>query len=68
MDNVAASLADIEARINGGIDWEGTDLDYAFAVSNFNVAILQHHMVDASTKFRACRFSVQGRVRSPPSS
>ena len=46
MDGVAASLANIKARIDGGMDWEGTNLDYAFAMSDFDVATLQHHMVD----------------------
>ena len=32
------------------MDQEGADLEDAFAMSNFNVATLQHHVVDVSRK------------------
>ena len=50
MNNVAISLADIKAGIDGGMYWEGSNSDDAFAMPHFDVVTLQHHMVDASNK------------------
>ena len=44
------SFAIIEARIDGGMDWEGADLDNGFAMSDFDVATLQNHIIDASRR------------------
>ena len=56
------SFAIIEARIDGGMDWEGADLDDTFVMSGFDVATLQHHVVDASRKMWGMTVICPGQV------
>ena len=59
MADIAASLADIKARIDGDMS---VDLDNGFARYNFDEATLQHHMVDASSRIWGMTVLCPGQV------